>query len=89
MKTSFRFESSGFGTRRSFYYFRFEGFNFGMRKIFYYIVLIPTIDVTIDRQMEERLIASDSSIHGGYVEYSIGIMWLAFSIQMTMVRSIC
>ncbi len=69
--------------------FRFESFNFGTRKSFYYVVLIPTIDITIDRQMEERLIASDSSIHGGYVEYSIGIMWLVFSIQMTIVRSAC
>lgn len=62
-------------------------YRIGGRDFSYYIAT-PAVSFTVDRQMEERFIATDGSFHGGYVEYILSVGWLVweFSIVMTASR---
>ena len=63
--------------------FNFYRYSAGGKYIF--ILLLPTIEVGIDRQLEERYTSSDGTSFGGVVEFSIGISWLVFGAHVTLI----
>lgn len=67
------------------YFYRLGG-SYRLSKVLY-LMIIPQLNFTIDKQMDERLIASDGSAHGGYVGYIISFAWILWELNFILVAT--
>ena len=61
----------------------FDGIYNHSSKDFEYYTILLTIDFVVDKQMSKSFISNDTVI-GGYIEYSIGFLWLKFAFYINI-----